>query len=97
MENDEFILPGETNKEIGLATLKTIESLKGVSLFKAFIYFFVYSISFSQAESIIEALDIWREEKLKLAEHEATQKALGKEVMQLVLFIKENKKMLFVN
>lgn len=30
MENDEFILPGETNKEIGLATLKTIESLKGV-------------------------------------------------------------------
>jgi hypothetical protein len=34
MENDEFILPGETNKEIGLATLKTIESLKGVCLFK---------------------------------------------------------------
>ncbi|CAF3150336.1 unnamed protein product [Rotaria sp. Silwood2] len=61
MENDEFILPGETNKEVGLATLKTIESLKG-------------------AESIIEALDIWREEKLKLAEHEATQKALGKEI-----------------
>ncbi|CAF0914831.1 unnamed protein product [Rotaria sordida] len=61
MENDEFILPGETNKEIGLATLKTIESLKG-------------------AESVIEALDIWREEKLKLAEHEATQKALGKEI-----------------
>ncbi|CAF3512285.1 unnamed protein product [Rotaria sp. Silwood1] len=61
MENDEFILPGETNKEIGLATLKTIESLKG-------------------AESIIEALDIWREEKLKLAEHETTQKALGKEI-----------------
>ncbi|CAF2344535.1 unnamed protein product [Rotaria sp. Silwood2] len=61
MENDEFILPGETNKEVGLATLKTIESLKG-------------------AESIIEALDIWREEKLKLAEHEATQKALGKEM-----------------
>ena len=30
MENEEFILPGETNKEIGLATLKTIESLKGV-------------------------------------------------------------------
>ncbi|CAF3764774.1 unnamed protein product [Rotaria sp. Silwood1] len=29
MENDEFILPGETNKEVGLATLKTIESLKG--------------------------------------------------------------------
>ncbi|CAF3636332.1 unnamed protein product [Rotaria socialis] len=61
MENDEFVLPGETNKEIGLAALKTIESLKG-------------------AESIIEALDIWREEKLKLAEHEATQKALGKEM-----------------
>ncbi|CAF0863198.1 unnamed protein product [Adineta steineri] len=61
MENEEFILPGETNKEIGLATLKTIESLKG-------------------AESVIEALDIWREEKLKLAEHEATQKALGKDV-----------------
>ncbi|CAF4839030.1 unnamed protein product [Rotaria sp. Silwood1] len=61
MENDEFILPGETNKEIGLATLKTIESLKG-------------------AESIIESLDIWREEKLKLAEHETTQKALGKEI-----------------
>ncbi|CAF4660596.1 unnamed protein product, partial [Rotaria sp. Silwood2] len=32
------------------------------------------------AESIIEALDIWREEKLKLAEHEATQKALEKEM-----------------
>ncbi|CAF1066226.1 unnamed protein product [Adineta ricciae] len=61
MENDEFILPGETNKEIGLAALKTIESLKG-------------------AESVIEALDIWREEKLKLAEHDATEKALGKEV-----------------
>jgi len=35
MENDEFILPGETNKEVGLATLKTIESLKGVRLFKS--------------------------------------------------------------
>lgn len=33
IENDEFILPGETNKEIGLATLKTIESLKGVRIF----------------------------------------------------------------
>ena len=31
MENDEFILPGETNNEVGLAALKTIESLKGVS------------------------------------------------------------------
>ena len=31
LENEEFILAGETNKEIGLATLKTIESLKGVS------------------------------------------------------------------
>ena len=35
MENDEFILPGETNKEVGLATLKTIESLKGVCFFKS--------------------------------------------------------------
>ena len=35
MENDEFILPGETNKEVGLATLKTIESLKGVCLVKS--------------------------------------------------------------
>ena len=32
LENEEFILAGETNKEIGLATLKTIESLKGVSV-----------------------------------------------------------------
>lgn len=61
IEKDEFILPGETNKEIGLAALKTIESLKG-------------------AEGVIEALDIWREEKLKRAEHEATEKALGKEL-----------------
>jgi len=61
IENDEFILPGETNKEVGLAALKTIESLKG-------------------AEGIIESLDIWREEKLKKAEHESTEKALGKEL-----------------
>jgi hypothetical protein len=42
MENDEFILPGETNKEVGLATLKTIESLKGVCLIKPdfLLYFF---------------------------------------------------------
>lgn len=32
MEKDEFILPGETNREVGLAALKTIESLKGVSV-----------------------------------------------------------------
>jgi hypothetical protein len=37
---------------------------------------------------VIEALDIWREEKLKLAEHEATQKALGKEVIEIILFTK---------
>jgi hypothetical protein len=45
MENDEFILPGETNKEVGLATLKTIESLKGVRLFKSsffFVFYFVF-------------------------------------------------------
>ena len=30
MENDEFILPDETNDELGLAALKTIESLEGV-------------------------------------------------------------------
>jgi hypothetical protein len=35
-------------------------------------------------ESIIEALDIWREEKTKSAEHEATQKALGKEVIPII-------------
>ncbi len=46
MENDEFILPGETNKEIGLATLKTIESLKGVSLFP-FIFLLLFCFSFS--------------------------------------------------
>ena len=28
IENDEFIVPGETNKEVGLAALKTSESLK---------------------------------------------------------------------
>ena len=39
---------------------------------------------------MIEALDIWREEKLKLAEHEATQKALGKEVISIILFLKKN-------
>lgn len=42
MENDEFILPGETNKEVGLANLKTIESLKGVSYIQIFIYFYFY-------------------------------------------------------
>jgi hypothetical protein len=41
MENDEFILPGETNKEIGLATLKTIESLKGVCSFKSIFLSFI--------------------------------------------------------
>ncbi len=46
MENDEFILPGETNKEIGLATLKTIESLKGVRLF-TFSFLLLFSFSFS--------------------------------------------------
>ena len=43
MENDEFILPGETNKEIGLAALKTIESLKGVRIFR---FLSTHSISF---------------------------------------------------
>ncbi|CAF0782132.1 unnamed protein product [Didymodactylos carnosus] len=61
LETEEFVLAGETNKEIGLATLKTIESLKG-------------------AEGLIESVDIWREEKLKHAEHEAAQKAIGKDL-----------------
>ena len=42
MENDEFILPGETNKEVGLATLKTIESLKGVGCFTILLLLFYY-------------------------------------------------------
>ena len=41
MEHEEFILPGETNQEIGLATLKTIESLKGVRFFKLFRCMFI--------------------------------------------------------
>ena len=77
MENEEFILPGETNKEIGLATLKTIESLKGVCRYPSVLH---HSSFFFKAESLIEALDVWREEKLKFTEHETTQKALGKEV-----------------
>ena len=37
-----------------------------------------------QAEGIIESLDIWQGEKLKYAEYEATQKALGKEVISQI-------------
>jgi hypothetical protein len=53
-------------------------------------FFFYFLFLFLQAESVIESLDIWREEKLKFAEHEATQKALGKEVIQLILFLDKN-------
>ena len=37
-----------------------------------------------QAEGIIESLDIWQGEKLKYAEYEATQKALGKEAISQI-------------
>ena len=48
-----------------------------------------------QAEGIIESLDIWQGEKLKYVEYEATQKALGKEVISQIQKANLNLKNLF--
>lgn len=46
-------------------------------------------VVFFKAETIIEALDIWREEKLKRAEHEVAKKSSGKEVFFRAEFLRK--------
>lgn len=82
-------IPGEVKDEVSLAGRKTIETVKYVSgtLLLCTVHpLYVYvtlpvvtvTLCYGQAEQIMEAIEVYKEERLKLLEYEEECKVAGK-------------------